>query len=119
MEGSISSLTLYFSRSVGGGGPVYGLNSTFEPVVYVYNATTGEEVTKCTSPFGEAGFVNDVTVVDGMVYATDSLVNTILAVDVEAALMNGTCQLEEIWTPPEVSEGFKAKGTTMETIWLL
>ena len=96
---------------LGGAGQVLGLGETFEPVVYVYDAATGEEVAKCGAPSG-AGFANDVVVVDGKAYSTDSLVNTILEIDVDAAL-NGECDVRELALPVDAffeAEGFRANG---------
>lgn len=102
---------LPFLQLSGGAGAVFGVNETFEAVVYVYNATTGEEITHCGADF--AIFCNDVTVVDGKAFATDSLVNTILEIDVAAAVNEGECATREIPIPADIflePEGFKANG---------
>ena len=81
---------------VGGGGPIFPL---LETKLHVFDGATGELRASC-APDGPAVFVNDVTAIDGTAYVTDSLVNSIMTVDVEAAL-NGTCVTSSIALPED------------------
>jgi hypothetical protein len=86
---------------VAGGGPNLGNG---QPEVYLYDAETGESVVVCAPPSwnetGQGAFVNDVAVLNGTAYVTNSFSSLILAVDVEQA-MAGTCSLPEIYLPTE------------------
>lgn len=81
---------------VGGGGPLF---PPLEAKLHVFDATTGELRASC-APEGLGVFINDVTVIDGTAYVTDSFVNSIMTVDVEAAL-NGTCTTSSIALPED------------------
>lgn len=82
-----------------------------EASIYVYNISTGEEIVQCF-PQGPTVFMNDVTIVDGKAYATDSLFNSIMVLDVAAAL-TGECVVDAIELPDSfasVNGSFGANG---------
>jgi len=81
---------------VAGGGPGFSddLNQT---IVYVYNAESGDYVVACTS---DGGLWNDITIHDGTAYITDSRVNLIYTLDVDAA-KEGKCILDTIGLPAQ------------------
>jgi hypothetical protein len=78
---------------VAGAGPFIGVGAS----LYVYDAETGTEIAACTPDFA-AVLLNDVTVLNGKAYLTDSFVNKIMVVDADAAL-NGECIVESIDLP--------------------
>lgn len=98
----------------GGGGSILGEknSTTLEAALNVYNATTGQEIRKCY-PEGGGFFMNDVAVKDGKAYATDSFSNSIMVLDVAAAV-DGVCDISAIELPSHLflnsKEGFQASG---------
>ena len=87
-----------------------------EPTVYVFNATTGDEITKCS--LEGSVFMNDVTVHNGKAYATDSLVNRITEIDVDSAT-TGECVMASIEIPAEIfaaGNGTKANGKKLYNV---
>lgn len=80
------------------GGEFVGENN--EPALFVFDAATGQQLAKCLPQDG-AGFLNDVTVINGIAYVTDSLRNSIMTLDVEAA-KSGECISDFIETPADI-----------------
>jgi hypothetical protein len=82
---------------VAGGGPNFGGG---KPEVYVYSALSGKLKSTCapssTGSFGS--FLNDVTVIGDMAYITDSQNDSVMTLDVKAA-MQGDCQVGSIVLP--------------------
>jgi hypothetical protein len=112
------SCTLLHCRAilVAGAGPIFPEFNETIPSLHVYDAASGELRASCSRPDGDGPsvFINDVTAIDGTAYATDSFINSILTVDVEAALNVGDCETTSIELP-EVpflnQDNFQANGT--------
>ena len=87
-------------------GPPFGGGT---PQVYVYSATDGSPLATCdplsTNTDANTTFMNDVTVVGGTAYATDSFNNKLMVFDADEAINNGNCVVSEVDLP----EAFKAK----------
>ena len=95
---------------VGGAGLPFGV----EPLLYVYDVETGDELAAC-SPQGDASFVSDVVIIGNYAYATDAQINSIMVVDVEAAI-KGECVVTSIEMPADLFKAtvdgeFLASGT--------
>ena len=84
---------------VAGGGPSYGNGI---PEVYLYNVSSGKSLAACSLPVvnetGNGAFVNDVAVLGGMAYVTNSFSPKLMAVHVACAI-NGVCLVEELVLP--------------------
>lgn len=80
-----------------GSGPAFGANVT---IVYVYDANSGEEVAACTSSDSPGQLWNDITILEGTGYITDSRLNLLYTLDVDAA-KNGECVVGTIDLPSE------------------
>jgi len=112
-----STVGLWYDDGVilaAGGGP-NTLSEESAAVVHVFDAVTGEILINCV-PDGGGVFFNDVTVIDGTAYATDSFQNRIMTLDVESA-KNGVCVLSSIETPAEVflsDDEFSANGECLK-----
>ena len=99
---------------VAGGGPNFGNG---QPQVYLYHVETGNSIVACSPPSvnetGHGVFINDVAVLDGTAYVTDSFSARIMAVDVLEA-MEGNCNVTEIFLPnefiPQHSEDWGTNG---------
>ena len=84
---------------VPGGGPVpFGFSQT---AVYVYDANTGHDIATCIPLVGDDGFMNDVAIVDGKAYITDSGTPNLMVLDVDSAVKKGTCHVSSIALPNE------------------
>lgn len=97
---------------VAGGGPSFGAGI---PEIYVYDVATGESIAACAplSISDLGAFMNDVTVVDGVAYATDSVNGELMAFDVDKAV-DGICDVWAVDLPdnfnPVVQDDFGANG---------
>ena len=80
-----------------GSGPAFGANVS---IVYVYDAESGEEVAACTSTDNPGQLWNDIAILDGTGYITDSRLNLLYTLDVDAA-KNGECVIGSIDLPSE------------------
>lgn len=80
-----------------GSGPAFGANQT---IVYVYDEESGEEVAACTSVDQPGQLWNDIAIMDGTGYITDSRLNFLYTLDIEAA-KNGECEIGTIELPPQ------------------
>jgi hypothetical protein len=98
---------------VAGGGPNFGGG---KPEVYVYSSKSGHLMATCaplsTGTFGS--FLNDVTVIGDKAYITDSQNDSVMTLDIKAA-MKGKCKVSSIALPsPEFnvdnSADFAANG---------
>lgn len=79
---------------VPGGRPVpFGFS---EAAVYVYNASTGEDLATCFPLVGDEGFMNDIAIVDGKAYITDSSTPNLMVLDVDKAVNEGVCDVSSI-----------------------
>jgi len=83
------------------GGDPFIANQTQPLGLYFFDAITGDQLALC-SPEGDVGFPNDVTVIDGKAYVTDSTVNSLMVVDVAAAVDNGECNVSSIELPVDI-----------------
>ena len=73
-----------------GGGPVIGTVAA----IHLGDATTGQHVKSCTLPDGTTpGFLNDLEVIDGIAYITDSGFPRLWSLDIAAALDDENCTL--------------------------
>lgn len=93
------------------GGAEVGENNT--AAVNVFDASTGELIVECTPEGGDGGFINAVTVIDGLAYATDSFQNSIMVLDVEKAKAQ-ECDVSGIETPAEIFLNDTAWGANGE-----
>ena len=75
-------------------------NQVEPEALYFFDPITGEKLAAC-SPEHEAGLLNDVTVLDGKAYMTDTSNNYITVVDVAAAVNEGACNVSSIELPPD------------------
>ena len=80
------------------GGAFVGPNNT--AAINVFDAVSGELIVECL-PEGNGTFLNDVTVINGTAYATDSFQNSIMVMDVEKAKA-GECDVSAIETPADI-----------------
>jgi hypothetical protein len=78
---------------VTGLGPMFGVDAR----LYVHSTKTGELLASCLPDIG-GGLLSDVTVMDGIAYATDSRINQIVAMDMEDAIA-GKCSVSTIILP--------------------
>jgi hypothetical protein len=79
-----------------GGGPGVGVTAA---ALHVFDLASGDLIVSCAPADDHvASFLNDVTVLDGIAYLTDSEVNRIMTVDVAEALQ-GNCVVSSIETP--------------------
>lgn len=85
---------------VAGSGPTpLGFSQT---AVYVYDATTGEDIATCVPLVGDEGFMNDIAIVDGKAYITDTNTPNLMVMDIDLAVKEGVCDVSSI----DISEGF-------------
>ena len=99
---------------VAGGGPSYGEGV---PEVYVYNVATGETVVACApldvNETGHGAFINDLTIVHGMAYITNSFSQKLMVLDVADAIA-GNCTVTDLFLPitfvPTGAEDWGANG---------
>jgi hypothetical protein len=89
------------------GGDFVGPNNT--AALNVFDAVSGELLAECV-PEVEGKFMNDVTVINGLAYATDSFQNSIMVLELES-VKAGTCVVDSIETPEEI---FLSEG---EDVW--
>lgn len=95
---------------VAGAGPgiTDNLNQT---IAYVYNAESGDHVVACTA---DGNLWNDITIYDGTAYITDSRLNLLYTLDVNAA-KQGECEVGAIDLPAAFflaqGDAFLANGT--------
>lgn len=80
------------------GGAFVGENATAG--LLVFDAVNGELLAECL-PEVEGKFINDVTVINGLAYATDSFQNSIMVLELESAA-KGECIVSAIETPAEI-----------------
>lgn len=66
----------------------------------VFDAVSGDLIVECL-PEDEGGFLNDVTVINGLAYATDSFKNSIMVLELDSA-KEGECSVSAIETPEEI-----------------
>lgn len=81
------------------GGEFVGPNNT--AALNVFDAVTGELLAEC-APEVEGKFMNDVTVINGLAYATDSFQNHIMVLELESVKTSGSCVVDSIETPEEI-----------------
>ena len=97
-----------------GSGPAFGAN---ESIVYVFDAENGEEVAACTSIDTPGQLWNDITILDGTGYITDSRLSVLYTLDVEAA-KDGECVVGTIDLPEQfflsVDSANMANGTSTQ-----
>jgi hypothetical protein len=74
-----------------------GQNYDVEPCIHVYHAITGDEIISCEPDF-PAKEIMDVTVLGNMAYATDSMLNQIVAMNIDEAI-KGICNVVSIELP--------------------
>lgn len=82
---------------VASGGQKFGDGK--EVRMYVYSAKTGKRIASC-KPKWKVGFINDLTVLGGIAYVTDSYQNRLMVVDAEMA-RNGRCKVSALTLPPD------------------
>jgi hypothetical protein len=81
---------------VAGGGPNFGGG---KPEVYIYSVAGKLEATCAPSSLGSFGsFMNDVTVIGDKAYITDSQNDSVMTLDIKAA-MQGDCEVGSIALP--------------------
>jgi len=90
-----------------GGGATFGTPAK----MYAFDALTGDVVADCSPSYDNpSALFNDVAVVDGTAYFTDSFTTTITKMDVAAA-KNGDCALSYIALPNDLcGESFCLNG---------
>jgi hypothetical protein len=71
-----------------------------EGSIFVMNALTGEPIVTCS--IIEDFYPTDIAILGDTVYATNSLGSNLVAINVTAAVMNGTCETEIIDLPDAV-----------------
>ena len=69
-----------------GGGPLVSVEAAFR----AFEASTGTLLAECLIPGNSSSFINDVAVMDGLAYITDSFRSELLVYDT-ADLKNGVC----------------------------
>ena len=99
--GQAGTVGLWYDSGVilaAGGGAFVG--ESVEAALHVFDAITGEEIVTCVPQDGGT-FMNDVTVLDGTAYVTDSFSNRIMTVDMEL-VKNGVCDVSFVETDASV-----------------
>jgi hypothetical protein len=82
-----------------GGGPGVGFP---DAALNVFDLASGDLIVSCAPADDHvASFLNDVTVLDGIAYVSDSEVNRIMTVDVAEAVL-GNCVVGFIETPDDI-----------------
>jgi len=97
------------------GGEFVGPNIT--AAVNVFDAVSGELLAECV-PEGGGIFMNDVTVINGLAYATDSFQNSVMVMELESAKA-GECIVSAIETPEEIFLSNETWSTNGELYILL